>query len=132
MGDTDVTETSLTIDYDKQWLNCVSAIGPLCLDKSKNYIAFPCYTQQVPKSTITEQLSVCFPPEDPLPTSILLVNTSEWQGQVGCYFVWCIFVYVMYMHLLYIFQLSLLLLHLALSFEVKRKTVQNDLHKFGQ
>ena len=21
-------ETSLTIDYDKQWLNCVSAIGP--------------------------------------------------------------------------------------------------------
>ena len=24
----DVMETSLTIDYDKQWLNCVSAIGP--------------------------------------------------------------------------------------------------------
>ena len=24
-------ETSLTIDYDKQWLNCVSAIGPKCL-----------------------------------------------------------------------------------------------------
>ena len=23
-------ETSLTIDYDKQWLNCVSAIGPWC------------------------------------------------------------------------------------------------------
>ena len=33
MGDRDdpddVMETSLTIDYDKQWLNCVSAIGPL-------------------------------------------------------------------------------------------------------
>ena len=32
MGDRDdpddVMETSLTIDYDKQWLNCVSAIGP--------------------------------------------------------------------------------------------------------
>ena len=27
----DVMETSLTIDYDKQWLNCVSAIGPRCL-----------------------------------------------------------------------------------------------------
>ena len=25
----DVMETSLTIDYDKQWLNCVSAIGPM-------------------------------------------------------------------------------------------------------
>ena len=25
----DVMETSLTIDYDKQWLNCVSAIGPI-------------------------------------------------------------------------------------------------------
>ena len=25
-----VMETSLTIDYDKQWLNCVSAIGPIC------------------------------------------------------------------------------------------------------
>ena len=24
----DIMETSLTIDYDKQWLNCVSAIGP--------------------------------------------------------------------------------------------------------
>ena len=24
----DVMKTSLTIDYDKQWLNCVSAIGP--------------------------------------------------------------------------------------------------------
>ena len=24
-------ETSLIIDYDKQWLNCVSAIGPICL-----------------------------------------------------------------------------------------------------
>ena len=24
-------ETSLTIDYDKQWLSCVSAIGPQCL-----------------------------------------------------------------------------------------------------
>ena len=24
----DVMETSLTIDYDSQWLNCVSAIGP--------------------------------------------------------------------------------------------------------
>ena len=35
MGDRDdpddVMETSLTIDYDKQWLNCVSAIGPLYL-----------------------------------------------------------------------------------------------------
>ena len=32
MGDRDdpddIMETSLTIDYDKQWLNCVSAIGP--------------------------------------------------------------------------------------------------------
>ena len=27
----DVMETSLTIDYDKQWLNCVSTIGPSCL-----------------------------------------------------------------------------------------------------
>ena len=26
-------ETSLTIDYDKQWLNCVSAIGPWDLKK---------------------------------------------------------------------------------------------------
>ena len=25
----DVMETSLIIDYDKQWLNCVSAIGPM-------------------------------------------------------------------------------------------------------
>ena len=24
-------ETSLTIDYDKQWLNCVSAIDPVSL-----------------------------------------------------------------------------------------------------
>ena len=36
MGDKDdpddVMETSLTIDYDKQWLNCVSAIGPVCLN----------------------------------------------------------------------------------------------------
>ena len=24
-------ETNLTIDYDKQWLNCVSAIGPKVL-----------------------------------------------------------------------------------------------------
>ena len=34
MGDRDdpddVMETSLTIDYDKQWLNCVSTIGPWC------------------------------------------------------------------------------------------------------
>ena len=33
MGDRDVPddvmETSLTIAYDKQWLNCVSAIGPI-------------------------------------------------------------------------------------------------------
>ena len=29
--DPDVMETSLTIDYDKQWLNCVSAISPLWL-----------------------------------------------------------------------------------------------------
>ena len=29
----DVMETSLTIDYDKQWLNSVSAIGPSCLFK---------------------------------------------------------------------------------------------------
>ena len=29
LGDPDdVMETSLTIDYDKQWLSCVSAIGP--------------------------------------------------------------------------------------------------------
>ena len=27
----DVMETSLTIDYDKQWLTCVSAIGPVTL-----------------------------------------------------------------------------------------------------
>ena len=27
----DVMETSLTIDYDKQWLNCVSAIGSVTL-----------------------------------------------------------------------------------------------------
>ena len=27
----DVMETSLTIDYDKQWLNCVSAIDPVSL-----------------------------------------------------------------------------------------------------
>ena len=27
----DVMKTSLTIDYDKQWLNCVSAIGRLHL-----------------------------------------------------------------------------------------------------
>ena len=35
MGDRDdpddVMKTSLTIDYDKQWLNCVSAIGPAVL-----------------------------------------------------------------------------------------------------
>ena len=32
LGDpNDVIETSLTIDYDKQWLKCVSAIGPACL-----------------------------------------------------------------------------------------------------
>ena len=31
MGDRDDDDVkiSLTIDYDKQWLNCVSAIGPL-------------------------------------------------------------------------------------------------------
>ena len=37
MGDRDdlddVMETSLTNDYDKQWLNCVSTIGPWCLLK---------------------------------------------------------------------------------------------------
>ena len=27
----DVMKTSLTIDYDKQWLNCVSATGPISL-----------------------------------------------------------------------------------------------------
>ena len=27
--DDDDVKISLTIDYDKQWLNCVSAIGPL-------------------------------------------------------------------------------------------------------
>lgn len=37
--------------------------------------------QQFPKSTVTEQLSICFPPDE-LPQSILLVNTSEWQGQL--------------------------------------------------
>ena len=35
MGDRDdpddVMKTSLTIDYDKQWLNCVSATGPISL-----------------------------------------------------------------------------------------------------
>ena len=30
-----IMETSLTIDYDKQWLNCVSAICPVFLYKSK-------------------------------------------------------------------------------------------------
>ena len=30
----DVMETRLTIDYDKQWLNCVSAIGHICLHAS--------------------------------------------------------------------------------------------------
>ena len=39
--------------------------------------------QDVPKSTVTEQLSTCFPSEDELPPSVLMINTSEWQGQVG-------------------------------------------------
>ena len=38
MGDRDdpddVMETSLTIDYDKQWLNCVAAISPQFLTMS--------------------------------------------------------------------------------------------------
>ena len=40
MGDrddpNDVMETSLTIEYDKQWLHFVSAIGPNCLFQMYN------------------------------------------------------------------------------------------------
>ena len=32
-------ETSLTIDYEKQWLNCVSAIVPICLGTPKRRAA---------------------------------------------------------------------------------------------
>ena len=45
MGDQDdVMEKRLTIDYDKQWLNCVSAIGPNCSCKTKrmNNFHFQC------------------------------------------------------------------------------------------
>ena len=42
MGDRDdpddVMETSLTIDYDKQWLNYVSAIGPYVLYAVKGMV----------------------------------------------------------------------------------------------
>ncbi|XP_028398648.1 phosphofurin acidic cluster sorting protein 1-like isoform X2 [Dendronephthya gigantea] len=39
--------------------------------------------QDVPKITVSEQLSSCFPPDDDrLPPSILMVSTSEWQGQL--------------------------------------------------
>lgn len=38
--------------------------------------------QDVPKSTVSEQLSACFPSDDQLPPSILMVDTSEWQGQL--------------------------------------------------
>ena len=44
MGDRDdpddVMETSLTIDYDKQWLNCVSAIGPRSLAKKMDELRY--------------------------------------------------------------------------------------------
>ena len=42
-------EISLTTDYDKQWLNCVSAIDPKCLSSIK-YLTKVCGLNSLPVS----------------------------------------------------------------------------------
>ena len=43
--DPDVMETRLTIDYDKQWLSCVSEISPTQLSIYTNFgNSLPCIT----------------------------------------------------------------------------------------
>ncbi|XP_046847562.1 phosphofurin acidic cluster sorting protein 1-like isoform X2 [Xenia sp. Carnegie-2017] len=38
--------------------------------------------QDIPANSISEQLAMCFPCDNQLPSSILMINTAEWQGQL--------------------------------------------------
>ena len=48
----DVIETSLTIDYDKQWLHCVSAIGPMLSSVQATQISVHFVCVQYASSTL--------------------------------------------------------------------------------
>ena len=52
-------EISLTTDYDKQWLNCVSAIDPKCLSSIK-YLTKVCGLNSLPAIYITLLGSIYF------------------------------------------------------------------------
>jgi hypothetical protein len=93
-------------------------------------------TQDIPKSTVPEQLAACFPSDDQLPPSILMVNTSEWQGQVTLSYnlllsmlqlsnsILATFIYIP------VAKVPFNLYYLVTRFKVKRKAVKNYLYEY--
>ena len=93
-------------------------------------------TQDIPKSTVPEQLAACFPSDDQLPPSILMVNTSEWQGQVTLSYNLLLSMFQLSSNMLAIFiyipvaKVPFNLDYLVTGLKVKRKAVKNCLYEY--
>lgn len=83
------------------YLLCIYVIRiPNCTDESRHIVHYVSFSIlfQVPRKSVYDQLNQILNSDEQLPESIILINTTDWQGQV-CICRLCVQVFCVCEHL---------------------------------